>query len=125
MRDIKFTVGFSTAIACLIALSGCLSGNKPVTLPQPQTGSGTPSSACPNTLLNETAADCPWAQASRDTTNVSNPDLLRSIIDSDIPGFMAEIDRDGNSKALLGLWGLSSNIDASNIATGLHTIPDK
>jgi hypothetical protein len=78
---------------------------------------------CPNLALHETAQDCPWAEASRETTGVSDPTTLRDILNKDIPGFMTEIDRDGSSKDLLNLWGLSSNVDASNLLTGALTIP--
>jgi hypothetical protein len=79
--------------------------------------------ACPDLTLHETAQDCPWAQASRDTTGITDPIQLRAIFNQDIPGFMTEIDRDGANPKLLNLWGQSSNIDASNLATGILTIP--
>jgi hypothetical protein len=78
---------------------------------------------CQNLALHETAEDCPWAEASRNTTGITDPTVLRKILDQDAPGFMTEIDRDGNARDLLNLWGLSSNIDASNIASGALTIP--
>jgi hypothetical protein len=78
---------------------------------------------CPDLSLHETIQDCPWAQASRDTTGITDPDQLRAIVDKDIPGFMLQIDRDATSTGLLNLWGLSSNVDVSNLATGLVTIP--
>ena len=79
---------------------------------------------CPDFYFHETAADCPWAGVTRATTGVTDPTQLRAIFDEKVPGFMAEIDRDGNNKDLLNLWSLSSNIDQSNLTTGIKTIPE-
>ncbi len=79
---------------------------------------------CPNLALHETAADCPWAEVTRATTGITDPTQLRSIIDEKAPGLMTQIDRDGTSRDLLGLWAQSRNIDESNLATGIKTIPE-
>ena len=78
---------------------------------------------CPVAALHETAQDCPWAEASRATQGKTDATELRKILDQDAPGFIQEIDRDAESRALLSLWGLSSNVDESNLANGTRTVP--
>ena len=79
--------------------------------------------SCPDLSRHEIDADCPWADAARALAQNSDPEQFREILDQKIPGFMTRFDRDGRSEELLDLWGLSKNIDASNIASGLLTIP--
>lgn len=78
---------------------------------------------CPVAALHETAQDCPWAEAARATQGKTDATELRKILDQDAPGFMQEIDRDADSPHLLSLWGLSSNVDESNLANGTRTVP--
>ncbi len=78
---------------------------------------------CPNLALNETIQDCPWADITRSTADITDGAKIREIINSKAPTFMAQIDKDAYSPDLLNLWGLSSNIDVSNLATGIRTVP--
>ena len=84
---------------------------------------------CPDLSKGETALDCPWADVTRSTEGITDSDALRKIIDEKIPGFMAQIDQDAKSKTLLNLWGMSRNIDESNLDPTSpnymkHTVPE-
>ena len=76
---------------------------------------------CPDLTLGETAADCPWAQASRDLTGITDFNTIKTTINQEIPGFLNELKRDSHSRGLLNLWGLSRNIDQSYFVQGLQT----
>ncbi len=82
------------------------------------------SASCPDTSKGETPQDCPWAEITRATDGVTDFTKIRAIIDAGIPGFMNQVEKDAQEKELLDMWGLSSNIDASQITTGIKTIPE-
>jgi hypothetical protein len=78
---------------------------------------------CPNPALHETREDCPWAAITRNLEGVSDPDLITKVIEDAVPGFLSQLDQDAKTKGLLDLWGLSRNIDESNLASGKKTVP--
>lgn len=79
---------------------------------------------CPDASLKETKLDCPWALVSRTLDGVTDADQIRTTMDEHLPSFMVQFERDGRSRQLLEFWGLSRNIDESNLATGLRTVPE-
>jgi hypothetical protein len=81
------------------------------------------SAPCPNPALHETREDCPWAAITRNLDGVSDPDLITKVIEDAVPGFLSQLDQDAKTKGLFDLWGLSRNIDESNLASGKRTVP--
>jgi len=78
---------------------------------------------CPNPAFHESREDCPWAGITRSLEGVSDPDLIAKTIEDAVPGFLKQLEQDGKTKGLLDLWGLSRNIDESNLASGKKTVP--
>ncbi|MBS1959034.1 MAG: hypothetical protein JST80_06140 [Bdellovibrionales bacterium] len=76
---------------------------------------------CPNDPLHETAQDCPWAGVSRSLKDVTDFDVIRNTMNDKLPGFLPELESDAKSRQLLNLWGLSRNMDESNLT--VKTIP--
>ena len=76
---------------------------------------------CPDLNKQETAQDCPWAEASRAIEGITDFTQLKQILEQKTPGFLSQIERDAKSPELLALWGLSNNFDVS--APTLNTIP--
>ena len=78
---------------------------------------------CPDPARNETALDCPWAEAARAISNKSDPVQIRTILNEKLPGFMNEIDLDATAKDMINLWGLSRNVEDSTSEDGPKIIP--
>jgi len=78
---------------------------------------------CPDLSQHETALDCPWAEVTRLTQGMQDPTQIRSVLDQKIPGFVQQLEKDASARDLLNLWGLSRNIDESNLDTGTLTVP--
>lgn len=76
---------------------------------------------CPDPDLHETALDCPWAGISRSLEGVTDPFVIRETLDYQMPGFVAQLESDTQSRQLLNLWGLSRNMDESNLT--VKTVP--
>lgn len=76
---------------------------------------------CPDMTIGETAADCPWAQVSRDLSGVTDFSAIKDTLNHEIPGFLDQLQSDAQSRGLLNLWGLSRNIDQSYFVKGLQT----
>lgn len=78
---------------------------------------------CPDVRNRETAFDCPWADATRATSQLRDHQQIRALIEQKIPGFIAHIEKDAQSRELLSLWSLSRNIDESHLGDGKLTVP--
>ncbi len=78
---------------------------------------------CPNPEALETREDCPWAGTARSLEGIEDPKTIRATLEKSIPGFLRQLERDQKTPGLLSLWGLSRNIDESNLATGTKTVP--
>jgi len=78
---------------------------------------------CPTPSFHETKEDCPWAGVSRTLEGVSDSKLIKKAIEDSVPGFLHQLEQDKKTPGLIGLWGLSRNIDESNLASGRKTVP--
>ncbi|MBU6154495.1 MAG: hypothetical protein KGP28_09365, partial [Bdellovibrionales bacterium] len=78
---------------------------------------------CPNPAFHESREDCPWAAITRSLEGVSDPDQIKKVIEDSVPGFLHQLEMDQKTKGLFDLWGLSRNIDESNLASGKKTVP--
>ena len=76
---------------------------------------------CPDVDLKETMQDCPWGGVSRSLNGVMDPFTIRETLNLKIPGFVDQLEADTKSRQLLNLWGLSRNMDESNLT--VKTIP--
>jgi hypothetical protein len=77
--------------------------------------------SCPDGDLHETSIDCPWAGVSRSLEGVTDPLEIRETFEFQIPGFLRQLEADTRSRQLLHLWGLSRNMDESNLT--VKTVP--
>ena len=69
-------------------------------------------------------ADKIYFDAAEKMATASSPDEMRSILNAQLPGFVAGIEKDSTqNRNLLNLWGLSRNIDESHLADGTRTVP--
>lgn len=54
----------------------------------------------------------------------ATPEEMRAILDLNLPGFTAGLEKDATqNRDLINLWGMSRNIDESHLADGTHTVP--
>lgn len=65
--------------------------------------------ACPDTSLQETANDCPWAQMTRDI--LKSPQKCNSILKKKTPFLIPQLKLDQKAQASLQHWGLAKNFD--------------
>jgi hypothetical protein len=108
---------FISVIAAVFGIQGCAHTARADFANAPAFG------ACPDLAKRETMEDCPWADASRAIENLHDANAIRSVLAEKIPGFLPEIEADAKARDILNLWGLSRNIDESNLSTGLKTVP--
>lgn len=65
---------------------------------------------CP--AAGEAAEDCPWAGAARDLAAAADSGAgLEKVFETELPGLLAQMDRDRATPGLLALWGESINYD--------------
>ena len=69
-------------------------------------------------------ADKIYFETAEKMAAATTPEEMRTILDTNLPGFAAGIERDSTQRRdLLNLWGLSRNIDESHLADGTRTVP--
>jgi hypothetical protein len=78
---------------------------------------------CPDPSRHESALDCPWAEVTRAVEGIEDPVRIREVIETKIPGFLRQLEADHDSHQMFQLWGLSRNIDESQLQSGQKTVP--
>lgn len=78
---------------------------------------------CPDANLHETSLDCPWAEVTRSLDGVTDLNQIRTSLEARVPGILKQIETDHQTPEMFQLWGMSRNIDESNLSNGRKTAP--